>query len=424
MLDVRGKRVLVVGLARSGIAAAHLAEKLGARVTATDMRRDVAIEGYAGALVLGENPARLADDADLVIVSPGVPITNAILARARALGRPVWSEVEFAWRHLATRTIAITGTAGKSTTVALVGQMLAASGIRAFVGGNIGTPLSSATGSFDWLVVEVSSFQLETVDAFRPDIAAILNISENHLDRHADMDEYVAAKARIFARQGVGDVVILNEADARLAAMEPPVGVSRKRFRGPGDEVFGCAGNRFDATKRKIPGAHNLFNIAMATELALLAGAQPSAVQQTIDSFPGLAHRLELVREWRGVRFYNDSKATTVDAVVRSLASFSTPIVWIAGGRDKGGDWSRVGAHVTKHPLRTALFIGEAAPLIARSVVGELCGDLKNAVSRALNIAKPGDVVLLSPGCASYDQFVDFEDRGNQFRHHVEELRS
>lgn len=422
MLDVRGKRVLVIGLARSGVAAAQLAERLGARVTATDKRRDIAMEGFRGTLVLGENPERLVDDADLVVVSPGVPFTHPMLARARELGRPVWSEIEFAWRHLKTRTIAITGTAGKSTTVALVGEMLAASGIRAFVGGNIGTPLSSAEGAFDWLVVEVSSFQLETVDAFRPDIGAILNISENHLDRHADMAEYVAAKARLFAEQRDGDVAVMNDADARVASMAPPAGVLRIRFRAPQSELFVLDGHRFDATKRRIPGTHNLFNLAFAAQIALRAGAQPGATQRVIESFAGLAHRLELVREWRGVRFYNDSKATTVDAVVRSLESFAAPVVWIAGGRDKGGDWRRVATRVGTTPLRAALYIGEAAPLIARVLPGEACGDLATAFARAAQVARAGDVVLLSPGCASYDQFIDFEDRGTRFRRLAEAL--
>lgn len=427
---MEGKRILVVGLARSGIAVARLAERLGARVTATDIRADLDLADFRatfrGDLVLGEHATALVDDADLVVTSPGVPFSNPILARARERGVPVWAEIEFAWRHFAIPTIAVTGTAGKSTTVTLIGEMLRASGLRVYVGGNIGAPLSDAALPLDWLVVEVSSFQLETVDEFCPTIATVLNLSENHLDRHANMDEYAALKARIFANQRIGDAAVLNANDVRVRAMVPPDGVRVYRTVAPENERIVVEGMAFDASARKIPGAHNLGNLQTAGLIAHLAGATVSAIQETIDTFAGLAHRLELVRDWRGVRFYNDSKATTVDSVIRSLESFSAPTFWIAGGRDKGGEWRRVAVHVAARPLKAALLIGEAASLIAAAIAGNaavtMCGDLASAVAFASRHAVAGDIVLLSPGCASYDQFRDFEDRGNQFKARVEEL--
>ncbi|GAB4483072.1 MAG: UDP-N-acetylmuramoyl-L-alanine--D-glutamate ligase [Thermodesulfovibrionales bacterium] len=466
-MDFRGKNVTVVGLARSGVGAARLLAALGARVTASDRRHANELPAAVAALpkqvrlVLGGHPEEIFSDADMIVISPGVPLDIAPVAAALRRGVPVISELELAF--IASRFLwngsggipflAVTGSNGKSTTTSLLDLMMRKSGFRTILGGNIGNALTEEILSHreeknspaDRVVVEVSSFQLEAVREFRPKVASVLNVTPDHLDRYRSLEEYAAAKARIFSAQKTEDFLVLNADDAgamrlhdQLAARAVRPGVfffSRtKEVRGvycrDGMVVAnlgpsGAASPLIRADEIRIRGVHNLENAMAAAAMALLAGASAAAVAESLREFPGLEHRLELVRELDGVRYINDSKGTNVGAVEKSLESFSGPVVLIAGGRDKAGDFAALRPRV-KGRVRAIVLIGEAAHKI-RSALGDLCetvpaADLRDAVLRSRAIAQPGDVVLLSPACASFDMFADFEDRGRQFKKIVGEL--
>jgi len=444
---VRGKRVVVVGGAASGAAAARLLVERGAAVTLTDLRPalDQASElsALGVALALGAHPASLLTGADLVVVSPGVPADQPSVAAARAAGVPVIGEVELASRWLRGRVVAITGTKGKSTTTALTGRILEAAGVRALVGGNIGTPLAShvAESTADTVhVVEVSSFQLETTDTFHPWIAALLNLTADHLDRHSSVEEYAAAKARIFARQTGRDVAVANADDARALAIASAGRARVVRFaldaridegvtladgwivdRGAGGDT-----RLVKAGDVRLIGPHLLADVLAAAAIARVVGAGPAAVAGAVASFTGLEHAMELAGEIRGVRFVNDSKATNVDAARQAIETFGRGLVVIMGGRFKGGDL-RLLRPVLASRGASVVAIGEAAPLMQEAFDGaaavRTAGSMAEAVRMAMGAAAPGGSVLLAPACASFDMFENYAARGRAFKAEVAALR-
>lgn len=458
-MELEGKRVTVVGMARSGEAAARLLLAAGARVTIADTKDERQLADVLARLDrtrltvrVGPEYGSSLKDADLVVISPGVPTRAALLEETRGRGVPVIGELELASWFLAAPVVAITGTNGKSTTVTLIGEMLARSGKRAFVGGNIGTPLSEAAlathtagglSPYEFVIAEVSSFQLETIGRFRPWFAAVLNITTDHMDRYATVEDYVAAKARIFENQTESDLALLNLDDDRVAALRPRVrgrvwGFSRSGARRHGVEegvwwegervaatIGGCAETVCWREEIRLPGSHNVANAMAATAAALACGCPLPAIREALRTFPGIEHALEMVRERRGVRFINDSKGTNVDAVLKALESFDEPIVLIAGGRDKGGDFERLRDAVRRR-VSHLILIGEAAPRLhealhdCRHIIR--APSLKAAVEEAASVAVPGSVVLLSPACASFDMFTDYQDRGRQFKTFVNEL--
>jgi len=445
-LDLTGRKVLVVGLARSGAAAARLCAREGARVTVTDRRSaaDLASEvrGLASSnvsLSLGGHDGRDFTSCDLVVVSPGVPLALPEIGAARRAGIPVLGEVELASRFLGeVPVVAITGTNGKSTTTALAGSLFLGDR-RTFVGGNLGTPLSDLPLSgapVDVVVLELSSFQLEAIERFRPRVGAILNVTPDHLDRYAGMAEYGAAKARLFENQQPGDVAVANERDPRaLAAARSTRGEVVTFGFGPraamaardDGEVLRWTGPSGDPERylircRALRGRHNRENAMAAVACARIMGVPGPVVQRGLDEFPGLPHRLELVAERGGVEWVNDSKATNVDSTAVGLAAFPAgrpSVVLLLGGRGKKAPYSPL-RPLFPGRVKALLTLGEDAPAIERElgdlVPTESCGDLATAVSRAALLAAPGDVVLLSPACASYDQFQSYEERGEAFR--------
>lgn len=455
-VELAGARVTVMGLARSGVAASRLLQAAGARVTVADRKESAELTSALGAIdrdhvgvTVGAQYESSLDEADLVVISPGVPYRLASLEAVRRRGVKVISELELASQFFRSPLLAITGTNGKSTTVTLIGKFLAESGKRAFVGGNLGTALSEAavedlrasqTGKpspFDYLVVEVSSFQLETIDRFRPWVAALLNVTVDHQDRYESLDEYVAAKQRIFENQVASDFALFNLDDDRVAALRHRVRATRLGFTTAstiGVDMYGgtylegdrivttVTGVRQEICRRseiRIIGHHNVQNVMAASTYAVLCGCPLDAIRRVLTTFPGLEHALEIVRERRGVRFVNDSKGTNVDATLKALESIDQPIWLIAGGRDKGGDFSRLAQVISRRVTRVIL-IGEAAPMLRQAWKGVAsmseAATLRDAVDLAAQGASPGDVVLLSPACASFDMFSDYQDRGRQFK--------
>jgi UDP-N-acetylmuramoylalanine--D-glutamate ligase len=448
-IELSGKRVLVVGLARTGIATALFCAARGARVTATEERPESQIAEAAAklraagcALELGGHYAETFLEQDLIVPSPGVPPTMAHLVAARAARIPIWSEIELAWRFLHGRMVAITGSNGKTTTASLVGHILETAGMPVIVAGNIGTPLISRveTSSDSTVsVVEVSSFQLETIDELRPDIGVFLNLTPDHLDRHASLEEYASAKGRLFENQTEEDAAILNADDPAtppLAPSRPQVfwfsrekRVARGAFLRDGEIVFRRDGAEMVLLRREeigLRGEHNLENVLAAAAASLLAGAAPAAIAAGVRSFAGVEHRLEFVAEIGGVSYYNDSKATNVDATLKAVDAFSTPLLIILGGKDKGSDYT-----LLREPLhrraRVALLIGTATDKIAGQLAGavpiEQAGTLDRAVQIASERAQAGDTVLLAPACASFDQFENYEHRGRVFKQLVRQLQ-
>jgi UDP-N-acetylmuramoylalanine--D-glutamate ligase len=450
-VELKDKRVLVVGLERTGLATALFCRARGARVTVSERRpeSDVAeaaaeLRAAGVALELGGHRAGTFLAQDLIVPSPGVPLEIEPLASARARGIPVWSEIELASRFLRGRLLAITGSNGKTTTTLLTGHILRKAGRRVLVGGNVGTPLISLVeqSSDDTLTVaEVSSFQLEAIaDRFRPDVAALLNLTPDHLDRHPSMETYVRAKARIFENQRQEDAAVVNADDpaaARLAPERP------RRFwfsrSGPVEEgtgvedgriVFRSAGHGVGLLHRAdIPmrGEHNVENVLAAACIAVLAGVAPDVIREAVRSFPGVEHRLEFVAEIAGVAFYNDSKATNVDAALKAIDAFPGNLLVILGGKDKGGDFSALVPALAGR-VRLVLLVGAATEKIA-SQLGDAfpiarAGTLDRAVELGFESARPGDTVLLAPACASFDQFRNYEHRGHVFKELVRRIES
>ena len=445
-MDLEGKKFLVIGLARTGLECARFLAQRGAGVRVSD-RRDMddlkpALESLAGLALdyrLGGEETNSLDGVDFVVPSPGVPQDNPLLKQAVARAIPILSEIELACRFFGAPIIAITGTNGKSTTTTLIGEMLQASGKRTFLGGNLGAPFVGALTreNWQWGVLEISSFQLEWISEFRPRIAVLLNVTEDHLDRYASFADYCAAKERLFQAQTGSDVAILNRDDPLVWAMrhrikarlmtfgfgDTPAGV----FVAGGEIVWrdGSKEERFSLRRVKLQGVHNLENMMAAVAAAKCAGVDRAVIQRTLENFTGLEHRLEFVREKDGVRYYNDSKGTNVGAVVKSLASFTAPVILLAGGVDKGGDYAPLEDGIKQRVRRLVLF-GEAREVIARALGAltetVLVDDIRAAVQDAAAHARAGDIVLLSPACSSFDQFRNYAERGNVFKRLVQQL--
>lgn len=444
-MELQEKKVLVIGLARTGRECARFLAQRGARVSISDLRAADQLSDEIAALAglpltyrLGGEDKSWLDGMDYVVPSPGVPMENLLLREALTRNIPVLSEIELAYRYFAAPLVAITGTNGKSTTTTLIGKMIEADGKKVFLGGNLGAPFIGAVGgSWDWGVVEISSFQLEWVEGFRPRIALLLNVTEDHLDRYPSFADYCRAKERIFAAQQSTDVAILNRDDPlvwpmreHLAARLVSFGfgeIAEGVFATPEEIIWrtGATEERYSLSQTKIQGVHNVENIMAAIAAAKCAGVSRRAIEQTLEDFPGLEHRLEFVREKDGVRYYNDSKGTNVGAVVKSLASFAAPVILLAGGVDKGGDYGPMAELVKKQVRRLVLF-GAAKQTInaalGRLTATVLVDDLAAAVREAANHAQPGDVVLLSPACSSFDQFRNYAERGKQFKNLVQGL--
>lgn len=418
-----GRRALVVGLGKSGVAAARLLSRLGARVSVTEKRPTSENQEWLSQLppnIEVECGAHrgLSRPWDLVIASPGVP--SALLATPRSRGIPVWGELELGYRVLVlsdrwpVRCAAITGTNGKTTTTALLGEMCRTSGRPTVVAGNIGVPLCAVVDHVtpaSALVLEVSSYQLETAIAFRPAVGAVLNVTPDHLARHGTIKKYAAAKFRLFQSQGSRDVAVLNRRDVWCRQMAPLV---------PGKtEWFDDRGSGPWPSPSFLPGRHNRANALAAAICARAMGVSRSAIVRALATFRGVDHRLELVRTWRGVRFVNDSKATNVDSTRVALEAFSDSLMVILGGQDKGAPYAPL-LPLLQKKAKTVLLIGEAAEKIERDLKGRVplvrCETLSRAVDQAARTARSGDVVLLSPACASFDQFKNFEHRGDCFK--------
>ncbi|MDJ0849369.1 MAG: UDP-N-acetylmuramoyl-L-alanine--D-glutamate ligase [Myxococcota bacterium] len=441
MLDLAGQSVLVLGLGLSGRSAARFCAARGARVVAADERPDGELQDLGGLGALVElrvgAPFPGAADFDLVVPSPGVPPE-----RYRAGARRVWGDVELAARALPVPIVAVTGTNGKSTTTHLVAEALRAAGLRAAAAGNVGEPALDLVGEpLDVAVLEVSSFQLETTESFRPHVAVILNLSPDHLDRHGSFEAYRDAKARILANQKTEDAAVLGFDDPVVRALADAVqgrlvpfstrsalehgawlDGSQALLRGPG-----AALHRVSLAGLRLAGAHNRENALAALAAAWAAGADPERAARGLERFAGLPHRMEDVGQVAGVHYVNDSKATNPGAALRSLTGSEAPLVWIAGGRDKGLDFAPL-AEAAAGRVRVALLVGEAAGKLEAALAGRVetrvVASVEEAVREAAGVARPGDVVLLAPACASQDQFRDFAERGDCFRAAVARLVS
>jgi UDP-N-acetylmuramoylalanine--D-glutamate ligase len=496
----KDKNVTVVGLARSGVGAANLLSELGADVTVTDIKAERELKDYVAALspsvklALGAHPTDIFVKTEMVVVSPGVRLDIKPLLEAKSKGVPVIGELELAYRIATNGSdnppippllnpgkggfLAVTGTNGKSTTTSLLDFMIGKAGFTAILGGNIGnavteeirkalsvkrkeirdtgsltghfTPDASRFTSVDFIVVEVSSFQLESTKNFRPKVAAIINITPDHLDRYHSLKEYNDTKAKIFENQTGKDFLVLNADDPETMKVkseklevksEKPTILyfsRKKEVEGvycrngvvycniPDLPLINPGSSLIRADEIKIKGVHNLENAMAASAMALLAGCPVQAVIDSLKEFGGLEHRLEFVRELKGVRYFNDSKGTNVGAVLKSLEGFSQPVILIAGGRDKAGDFSQL-RRLVKEKVKALVLIGEATEKISKAL-GDVtdtvaAADLRDAVHISQNMSSEGDVVLLSPACASFDMFTDFEDRGRQFKKIVTGLK-
>jgi UDP-N-acetylmuramoylalanine--D-glutamate ligase len=459
---ISGRKVLVIGAARSGIASARFLAQRGATVALNDRKPltewspaalDLKIEGVGQ--IAGDPPSWLLDQIDLVVVSPGVPTRAIPIRYAERRGAEVIGEIELASRFLRGRTVAITGTNGKTTTTTLVGEMLKDAGLKVQVGGNIGRPLISMVESSDddgWTVVEVSSFQLETIADFHPRVAAVLNVTPNHMDRYDSLMDYAAAKHRIFRNQTVDDVAILNVDDeivsswaSGLRARVVQFSVIREldeglflrgrelmwRGQAPFSAAHSNGGEHVLMTRDEmhLRGTHNVENVLAAMAVGLTCGAEPESLRETVMRFRPVEHRLEEVGEIDGVRFFNDSKATSVDATMKALEAFADDkgkVVLILGGLGKKAPYSPL-AELIRARVRKMILIGEDAPTIEAELGSaapfEHASDMRDAVSRGFRAAERGDVVLLAPACASFDMFDSFEHRGRVFKEEVSSLK-
>jgi UDP-N-acetylmuramoylalanine--D-glutamate ligase len=440
--DISGKRVLVVGLARTGLVTALFSAGYGATVTATDERPETELLETAKKLraagvklELGGHVDASFLDQDLIVVSPGVPANLPALQAARKKHIPVWSEIELAWRFLRGKLVAITGSNGKTTTTALVAHILKTSNIPTLVGGNIGPPLLTLVETSTDLAVtvaEVSSFQLETIEAFRPEIGVLLNLTPDHLDRHGTFEDYAHAKMGMFENQLERDIAVLNADDPEITKRMPSKPhifwfsrqkrVANGAFLRDDEIVFRNEGSETVLARRdQIPlrGDHNVENVLAACAAAYLAGATPEAIGGGVKSFHGVEHRLEFVAEISGVKFYNDSKATNVDAAVKAVQAFPRALLVILGGKDKGSPYTPL-RDLLHERARMALLIGEAAEKIAADLQDAVeinqARTLERAVEIAIARAQPGDTVLLAPACSSFDQFENYEQRGRVFK--------
>jgi UDP-N-acetylmuramoylalanine--D-glutamate ligase len=443
---VRGKRVVVVGAARSGVAAAELLVRRGAHVTLTDVRDQIEDEDRLRAagvkLELGGHRAATLTEADLIVLSPGVPSRQPVIDEARRAGVPVTGELELASRWLRGRIVAITGTKGKSTTTTLTGRMLEAGGYHVLVGGNIGHALSAQVdvSTEDTIhVVEASSFQLESIETFKPWIAVLLNFSPDHLDRHASVQEYAEAKARIFANQTPSDWVVLNADDPSTIDLATAARAQRLLFSMTdvlphgvmlvGDHIVRRTAQGDESlvplSAVKLLGRHLIADVLAATAVASLVGVDAAAMTKAVEGFTGLEHALEPVTEIGGVRFVNDSKATNIEAARRAIESFADGLVVIMGGRFKGGDFGDLEEPLASRHA-TVIAIGESRPLIRAALAAHVtvhdASDMSAAVRTAFASASPGRTVVLAPACSSFDMFRDYAERGRAFKQEVRKL--
>ena len=451
-MEIAGRKALVIGAARSGIASARFLAQRGATVALNDRKplsdwkpEALALKTEGVGLIAGDPPSWLLDQVDLVVVSPGVPTKSIPIRYADRRGAEVIGEIELASRFLRGRTVAITGSNGKTTTTSLVGEMLKDAGIQVQVGGNIGNALISMidTSRDDgWNVVEVSSFQLETIVDFHPTVAAVLNVTPNHMDRYETLMDYAAAKHNIFRNQDAGDVAILNADDEivstwanGLRAHVVPFSVRRELDEG----LFLRGRNLVSRTKdgervlmsrdeMKLRGTHNVENVLAAMAAGLACGASPDSLRETVRNFKPVEHRLEDVAEVNGVRFVNDSKATSVDATAKALEAFADDagkVILILGGLGKKAPYAPL-TELMKARVRKMILIGEDAKTIESELGGvaafEHASDMRDAVTKGFAAAEPGDVVLLAPACASFDMFESFEHRGQVFKEEVQKI--
>jgi UDP-N-acetylmuramoylalanine--D-glutamate ligase len=451
MMDLKNKRVLVVGLGKSGLSAAMFLRAQGARVTVSDTRSAVALEKEIPALLeagimveSGGHGLLTFRRQDLIVVSPGVPMDTPEVKQVVAFGLPVIGELELASRYLQGRVVAITGSNGKTTTTTLVGKIFADAGVPTLVGGNIGLPVIDLVANSTQetvSVLEVSSFQLETVEEFHPWIAVMLNITPDHLDRHGSFESYVAAKERIFARQDTKDFLVLNgddrvtqmcaaQANSEVFWFSGTKTVRRGAFVRDGVIVWvekegGVTEPVMPVAEIPLKGAHNVENVLAAVCTARLGKIPAESVRASVAGFRAVEHRLELVRKFNEVEYYNDSKATNVDAAMKALASFPGGIHLILGGKDKDSDYSTM-ADMLKKRVKVVYTVGSAAEKIERQLHGVVkmvsAQTIETAVAKAAKAAAPGDVVLLSPACSSFDQFENYEHRGRVFRQSVMEI--
>jgi UDP-N-acetylmuramoylalanine--D-glutamate ligase len=443
-MELKDKRVLVVGLGKSGVASALFLKAQGAHVSVSDtkngdeLRNEIPVLLDHGITVeTGGHGERTFRGQDLIVVSPGVPADAPLLAHARSLGVPVIGEIELAARFLPGPIVAITGSNGKTTTTSLIGEILTSAGLAALVGGNIGTPaisLAERATRESVTVLEVSSFQLETIQTFRPKVAVVLNVTPDHLDRHKTFEAYANAKARVFENQRGDDFAVLNEDDPTCVTMaartRAPVfwfsrlkEVKQGAWVRDGNILFRDErGQREIMLASEIPlkGAHNLENVLAAVCAGALMGCSPEEIRQAVRDFKAVEHRLEFVATVRGVDYYNDSKATNVDATIKALESFPANIHLILGGKDKGSDYSVLN-DLLRQRVKRAYTIGAAAGKIESEIASSQvevvrAETLENALRKANAVAVAGDVVLLAPACASFDQFKNYEERGRRFK--------
>jgi UDP-N-acetylmuramoylalanine--D-glutamate ligase len=452
MMELKGKKVLVVGLGKSGLAAALFLRRRGAQVTVSDIRSAEALAKDIPALLeeginveAGGHGLLTFRRQDLIVVSPGVPLETPELVQAKSFGRPVIGELELAARFLKGRILAVTGSNGKTTTTSLLGEILERAGLPTLVGGNIGVPvvaLIDESTDTTWSVLEVSSFQLESTEQFHPAIAVILNITPDHLDRHGSFENYALAKERIFAAQDANDFVVLNADNLRAAAssqrskakifwfsLEHPV--AQGAWVESGSIVYRATSDTvpeivMPLSGIPLKGEHNVENVLAAVIAARLAGASVDAIRQGIEKFKAVEHRLEYVATLNGVEIYNDSKATNVDATAKAVAAFPGGVHLILGGKDKNSDYTQL-ADLLRSRVKAVYTIGSAAAKIESQLRGVVsihsCETLEKAVSAIAAAAHPGDVVLLAPACSSFDQFESYEHRGRVFKELVNEWR-
>jgi UDP-N-acetylmuramoylalanine--D-glutamate ligase len=452
MMELKNKRVLVVGLGKSGLAAAHFLKECGARVTVSDARPATLIAELSelldqGFMVeAGSHGLLTFRRQDLIVVSPGVPMSTPVLTQVRAMGAHIIGELELGVEFLQGEVIGVTGSNGKTTTTSLLGEILKAAGRPTLVGGNIGLPVTAlvaeSTGK-SWSVIEVSSFQLETVETFRPRIAVVLNITPDHLDRHGSFETYAAAKARITEFQTSDDFLVLNGEDKQTQMVAAKTKAQIYWFSGRrqikqgafvhGESIFFTKSEGakpepvMPVAEITLAGTHNVENVLAAVCAARLAGVEVETIRAAVGAFKAVEHRLEFVRELDGVRYYNDSKATNVDATMKAVASFDGGIHLILGGKDKDSDYT-VLAFLLRERVKTVVTIGSAAEKIERELDGvvkiESAETLARAIAFAHETAATGDTVLLAPACSSFDQFENYEQRGRVFKELVQALKS
>lgn len=461
-MKISGEKIVVAGLGRTGVSVAHFLQRNGAHVTVTDSSTNGELEARAGDLgrmgirvELGSHNRYTFENAGLIVLSPGVPDTIEPVMKAFERGIPVIGEIELASRFIEEPIIAISGTNGKTTVTTLVGKMLEESGLNVFVGGNIGNPLIDYLDrkkKAEIIVAEISSFQLDTIETFRPEISLLLNITEDHLDRYTDFNAYVKSKERIFKNQEGGNICIFNAADKNIGSIAGNIRCNKIPFSGEEhlagyDEYAKISNDCIDIKIRKglsaselataskfsvyfseigIPGRHNIENVAAAALASLAAGGTITGIRAALNNFRGLPHRIEYVATINGAEYYDDSKATTVDSVAKALEVFSKPVILIMGGRNKGNDFSLLKNTVSKH-VKKLIALGEARDEITASL-GDIvetvsAESMEDSVNLAYGAAIPGDVVLLSPACSSFDMFKNYSHRGETFCKAIETLK-